>query len=147
MRSLAPRLGLAFVLTAGAAMLTGCSSDVTASLVHDTFDRTFIRLYAIQQADLGRPNVRPGHFFAVASCQKGLAGSAQTGAGDNWVCVEQWQEVGGHFAEATYELSVRTDGCFEATGPADVVGGPLLEGPTGEAIVNPLAQFDACFAT
>jgi len=49
--------------------------------------------------------------------------------------------------QATYEIQVRTNGCFTATGPRLVVGPQTLNTPTGQRRVNPLYQFDGCLDT
>ena len=120
---------------------------MTADRVRQTFARTFDRLFALQQSELGRPGVHPGGFYATTSCQRGAPGTPQTGAGDDWICVEQWQESTGHVDEAAYDVTVHTDGCLDATGPAGVIGAPELTSPSGTTFVNPLAEFDACFPT
>ncbi len=130
-------LGLAIVAVAG------CAPVVTSQRVQATFGASFRRLYVLQQSELGRDRIR--HFYSTASCAKGSPHTPQTGAGDNWVCVEQWQQYDGYVATASYDVTVRTDGCLDAIGPANVVGGPQLVGPSGRSIVNPLAEFDACF--
>jgi hypothetical protein len=132
--------------------IAGCSHDVTLVRVQATFQRSFVRLYALQQNELGNASIHPGGFYATTSCQRGAAPGvnatvAQVGAGDDWTCVVQWELPSKVITQATYDLSVRTDGCFEATGPAEVVGGPMLADPTGQDFVNPLATIEACFST
>ncbi len=45
----------------------------------------------------------------------------------------------------TYELNVKADACFEADGPAGLVGGMTLTTRGGAERVNPLFAFDGCF--
>jgi len=155
-RRAAAILGCA-VLTALSA--AACTPDVTSQRVTTTFGQTFTRLYRLQLTELGRPSPTPllrlgsggrvirQQAYAHARCHKGARHSVQTGAGDNWTCIEFFQRPGGAIAEADYEVSVQTNGCLIATGPAQVIGKPQLQTPAGKTVVNPLSQFDACFST
>jgi len=150
-------------LAAGAVLIpaavSACTPDVTSARVQTVFSTTFDRLYRMQQAELGHhppaPLLRLGANGRVIAqkpyshtrCHKGAKGAAQTGAGDNWTCVEFFERPTGTIAEADYDVAVQTDGCLIATGPSQVVGGPQLQTQDGRTLVNPLTQFDACFPT
>jgi len=86
--------------------------------------------------------------FFRTRCHKGTRRTTpQVGAGENWVCVEAFERPDGVAALADYDVSVRTDGCFVATGPTQLVGPAQMQAVDGRTIVNPLAEFDACFPT
>lgn len=152
--------GLAVVAALAALLLSGCSADVTAAKVQHTFGTAFRRLYLQQLQLLGKPppasllrqighshRLREVGFYSHARCRKGARHSPQVGAGDDWTCIELYQRSGGNVAEADYEVSVRTDGCLVASGPAQVVGPPQITATDGRTVVNPLSQFYACFNT
>lgn len=42
-------------------------------------------------------------------------------------------------------MTVRTNGCFIATGPPQVVGRQVLHTSGGRDLVNPVYAFDGCF--
>ena len=44
-----------------------------------------------------------------------------------------------------YDVTVRPDGCYTATGPETFLGQRLLPGRNGT--LNPLFEFDGCFDT
>lgn len=154
------RAGLIGAALVGAVLLSGCSADVTQPKVQKAFGAAFRRLY-IQQLDLEgkqRPvpllqqvphsnKLRVAGFYTAARCRKGARHSPQTGAGDDWSCIAYFQRSNGAIAEADYEVTVRTDGCLVATGPAQVVGAPDVQAKSGRTVVNPLSQFYACFTT
>jgi hypothetical protein len=157
MRRVVPAVAAAL---AALAVLTGCTADVTQPKVQQAFARAFRRLYVQQLHLLGKPQpapllrqigntrrLREAGFYTQARCHKGARHSPQTGAGDGWTCIEYFQRSSGAVAQADYEVSVRTDGCFVASGPAQVVGPPQIVGANGQSVVNPLSQFYACFPT
>jgi len=154
------RAARAVVGLVAALLVTGCTADVTGAKVQQAFGTTFRRLYLQQLALEGKPRpasllrqvghghrLQPVGFYSQARCRKGARHSPQTGAGDDWTCREFYQRSDGTIAEADYEVSVRTDGCLLATGPAQVVGPPQIVDRSGQTVVNPLAQFYACFST
>lgn len=156
-RRVVPLLAALAVL---AVLTGGCTADVTGPRVQHAFGVAFRRLYLQQLRLLGRKRPAPllhqvpgtrklrvAGFYTQARCHKGARHSPQTGAGDDWTCVEFFQRSSGAVAEADYEVSVRTDGCLVASGPAQVVGSPMITAVNGRQVVNPLSTFYACFDT
>lgn len=131
----------------GALLLGGCSQDVTPPRVEHGLGTTFANLYVQQQLLLGRGARDPLAVGSRAVCGKGSRGSSQHGPGDDWVCVQSWVGADGALHQATYDLTVRGDGCFTAEGSATVVGPATITTPAGRPVRNPLAAFDGCFAT
>lgn len=153
-------VGVALLTVMAALLLSGCTADITRDKVQHTFGVTFRRLYIHQLHLLGKPlppsllrqvghtrQLREVGFYTQAHCRRGARHSPQTGAGDDWTCIQYFQRHNGTIAEADYEVSVRTDGCLVATGPAQVVGPPQMTAADGRTVTNPLAQFYACFNT
>jgi hypothetical protein len=141
--------------------VAACGHDVTRSRVQATFEQTFTRLYllqlheqgkreparVLQQAGSGSTNFVLGSFYTHAYCRKQPRTGAQTGAGDTWVCTESFQRPNGTVAQADYDVNVLTNGCMNAIGPAQVVGPAQIQSAQNKLVVNPLAQFYACFDT
>lgn len=153
------RIATALVLTTVAAVVAGCTSDVTAPGVQAAFGQAFGRLYRLQLQETGHNRIpRIAHIdshgqlvftglYTHASCHKQPRHSPQVGAGDDWICVEFYQRPSGTVLEADYDVTVRTDGCLVATGPAQVVGQPMLETPSGKSVVNPIYQIYSCLSS
>ncbi len=132
---------------AGAAGLLGCgTTDVTQARVQRAVGQSFGRLYVAQQALLGRPGLSAATVAALASCHRG-PGAAARGPGDDWTCDLLWRNASGQDAAASYEVAVRADGCYTATGAPAVIGPQQLERVGGALVRNPLASFDGCFDT
>ncbi len=120
-RRLAPLLALL--------ALTGCGSAVDRGAVEGAVAMTFANLYGT-----ARPDASPASTGASASCRRGPAAAAQTGAGDDWACLVSWVDPGGRLQQAAYGLQVAPDGCFRAD-PENAAAGA-----TGPGV----AAFDGC---
>lgn len=129
--------------------IAGCGVGPTtvANLQRDVA-AVFGNSYVVQQRLLGR-TVSAVEVAAVASCSRpGRAGG--TGGPGDWSCVLQWRPaaVGNSFLPplrtAAFEVSVRPDGCWSASGPPALVGAAVLVDASGRTVVNPAAAFDGC---
>ena len=142
-------------------MLSACgNSPITATRLDAALGPTFTHLYAYQQQLIGNP--ADASVYAIASCQRSGAGSANagasnagasnaggtdSGAGDDWVCgVTVYRKTGAPIA-ASIEVKVKTNGCYVADPPISVVGPTELTLPDGSSADNPLSEFDGCFDT
>ena len=130
-----------------AAGLAGCGGpDVTRPRLERAVTGAYAPLYAQQQGLLGR-RVAPAATRAAASCDRGGPARADVGPGPDWACTLVWDDAAGRPATAVYEVEVRADGCYRATGPPSVVGQQQLPLPGGSTAVNPVYAFDGCFRT
>jgi ABC-2 type transport system permease protein len=136
----------------GALAMLGCSgcgsSGITAPLLQASISRTFANLYVLQQVEQGNPRPSLRSLAAGASCQKGTPSSAQSGAGNDWLCEVTYLVAGPSTpVTALYEVNVQTDGCYAADGdgPASVNGSRTITGPHYQQITNPLWLIDGCF--
>jgi hypothetical protein len=129
-----------------ALLLTGCSTDsITRAKVEAAFAPTFTHLLQRQEQLLGGTPQSVQQLKVQSVCHKGPLGGSDKGAGEDWACVVSF-DVGRVTPDiARYELEVKTDGCYRATGPTSVVGPLLLATPNGKTVANPLAEFDGCF--
>lgn len=131
---------VATVLTAGCA-----TSAIRADRVTGAVRGTFTRLVIDQQALLGHPGLGPDWVSPRVDCRRHSAGAGDRGAGDDWECQVSWRTADGSEHETVYEVMVRTNGCFTASGPPAEVGPQLIGASGGRRVTNPIYQFDGCF--
>jgi ABC-2 type transport system permease protein len=94
---------------------------------------------------------------ARASCQKGTRSTAQSGAGDDWVCQITFVVAASAAPTAStapappvtavYNVDVETDGCYAAdgVGPVSINGTRTITGLGNQQRLNPLWLIDGCF--
>lgn len=134
------RRASALVLTA--LLLSGCGAgQVSRADLEGAVSQTFGNLYVVQQQRLGSPVEH--EVGASASCDKGGPTVTDQGSGEDWSCQVSWVGADGSLQQVDYELQVKTDACFRASGPSGVVGSPQIQTPDGRAD-NPLYEFDGC---
>jgi hypothetical protein len=136
-------VGIAVASIAAALSLAACGGpDVTAARIDNAIAPTFGRLYARQQALVGRS--LPSTPQTSASCHRSGRDAPTTGAGSDWLC-QLLLQVGTSLTQYTYELTVQATGCYTAEGPPGLVGQVTLTTRAGVTRVNPLFAFDGCF--
>lgn len=143
-------VGRLAVAVAAAGVVLASSGCDQQGLNRDWLQRavvtTFANLYDLRQQQLGRPVPTAGALSPTARCDKGGPDVPDVGPGDTWSCLVVWQADGpGTPVGATYEVQLKTDGCYTADGPPSVVGQRLTRTRTGGTGVNPIASFDGCF--
>jgi hypothetical protein len=143
------RIGLGAVVAAaaaanGLALAVTTSSRLSAEKLQTSLNTAFSHLYLRQQAQLGRGGLHSADLSADATCHRLSSSSPTAGAGDDWSCVEQWVGPYGVLQVAQYDVKLRTNGCFTATGPPAVVGRPIMTDTSGRAVLNPVYEFDGC---
>ncbi|GHF21460.1 MULTISPECIES: hypothetical protein [Streptomyces] len=135
------RTGAAAAAVAALALTAaGCGGGgITEARLEAAVGPEFRNLYVRQQIVLhGEHNgVTPD---AWAHC-------TESGSVNDWACVVRWPSGGGIIRPISYEVEVRSNGCFTAQGPAGVVGQQRVAGADGERHTNPLYAFDGCFDT
>lgn len=137
------------VLAAGAVLATAAcgSSPITAAALQTSLAGTFAQLYVLQQRQQSHPPPTLTDLSATAGCQKGTAATAQSGAGNDWVCQVTFFVAGpGTPVHALYNVDVHPDGCWSADGdgPVSVNGARTILDPAGAAHPNPLYLVDGC---
>ncbi len=65
------------------------------------------------------------------------------GPGEDWACTVDYVDAG-QSSTQSFELQVKTDGCWKADGPPANQPAQLIVAHTGEPRTNPLAEFDEC---
>jgi hypothetical protein len=124
------------------ALLTGCSTPLTADRVGPSFAEVFAGLYAAQQTALGRTDVTVSG--TAAACRR--TGTSPDGPGEDWSCTVQYVDAGAAAAQ-TFEVQVKPDGCWKAEGPPAAQPAELVDAATGTRSTNPLSEFDGCLDT
>jgi hypothetical protein len=131
---------LVALLLVGAA---GCASPLTSSRLQPSFAEAFTGLYVQQQQLLGRTLAR-ADLAVLASCRR--TGKDSDGPGEDWVCAVQFADGGTAVAQA-FEVQLKPDGCWKATGAPAAQPSDVVDPVTGATSANPLAEFDGCFDT
>lgn len=126
--------------------LTSCgASAITRPRVEAALLPTFTELY-LQQADiLGHTQVTRTSMAATDTCDKGGPRLPDEGVGADWICVIQWTDDQGVRQDGTFELQVRSNSCYTATGPSRITGTVMIPDLHGVDVPNPVFEFDGCF--
>ncbi|MCU1601092.1 MAG: uncharacterized protein JWO22_1801 [Frankiales bacterium] len=123
-------------------LLAGCGTPLTPSRVAPSFREVFVGLYAQQQQLLRREAV--GKVDPLAACRR--TGTDADGPGEDWVCSVQYVDLGTSSAQV-FELQVKPDGCWKATGPPATQPAQLVDPVSSRPRTNPLSEFDGCLDT
>jgi hypothetical protein len=125
---------------------------VTATRLKQSITPAFNDLTLLQQRELGR-NVPAGYQLNVISGCNRRSSSSNTGPGDDWVCTMQVvvpQQQGGlpfQITPVSYDVSVKSNGCYKADAPPSFIGQQRMKVPGGKSVVNPLFTIYGCFNT
>jgi ABC-2 type transport system permease protein len=143
------------LLTAGVIALLAVASNwgpvgITAARLKAAITPTFNDLTLLQQRLLGRA-VAPGAKLNILSSCNRRAGTSR-GPGDDWACtldviIPQPGAVPFQQTPVTYDVSVKSNGCYKADAPPSFVGQQMMRDPRGHSIVNPLFTIYGCFST
>jgi hypothetical protein len=139
--------------------LSGCgSTGISAGPLQESLGQTFGRLYILQQVELGNRKPVMSDLDSVATCTKGTPLSAQSGAGNDWVCDISYYVSGlSTSVDAVYNLNVQTDGCYAADsdGPGSVstpvgqqeigIETRMMTAANRKQVPNPIWLIDGCF--
>ncbi len=122
---------------------------VTPARLKANITPTFNNLTLLQQRELGR-SVPPGSKLNILSSCNRRSGGNQ-GPGDDWVCtlnVVTPQQAGAlpfQVTPVSYDVSVKSNGCYKADAPPSFVGQQMMQVPHGRSVVNPLFTIYGCF--
>ena len=123
-------------------------NSVTSTRLQASIQPTFENLTLLQQRELGR-TVPPGAKLSVLTNCLRRAGTRR-GPGDDWVCtldvlIPQPGAVPFNSTPVTYDVSVKSNGCYKAEAPPTFVGQLLMKNGSGHNVVNPLFVIYGCF--
>jgi ABC-2 type transport system permease protein len=122
---------------------------ITARRLQRSFTPAFSTLAVLQQRELGRKVPKGAHLNVLALCRR--RSGPNVGPGD-WSCTETVliPQAGANPFNPTpvsYDLSVKSNGCYKAEAPPTFVGNQLMRGGNGQQVVNPLYTIYGCFNT
>ena len=123
---------------------------ITAGRLEATLAPAFNDLTLLQQRQLGRTVPAGARLRILPTCSR-RAGTAQ-GPGDDWVCtldvlIPQAGSDPFQQTPVTYDVSVKSNGCYKAEAPPSFVGQQLMRDARGRSVVNPLFTIYGCFDT
>lgn len=125
-------------------------AGITAGRLQAAITLTFNDLTLLQQHELGRRVPAGAKLNILPSCRR-RAGTRQ-GPGDDWVCtldvlIPQAGAEPFQSTPVTYDLSVKSNGCYKAEAPPSFVGQQLMRDDHRHNVVNPLFTIYGCFDT
>jgi ABC-2 type transport system permease protein len=123
---------------------------ITAQRLQRAFTPNFTNLTLLQQRQLGRAVPRGAKLNILTSCQRRAA--SNVGPGDDWTCtltvlIPQAGANPFNPTPVTYDMSVKSNGCYKAEAPPAFVGNQLMRDARGQEVVNPLYTIYGCFDT
>lgn len=133
----------ALLVCAAVLTVTGCGGALQPAPLAASFAEVFTGVYATQQATTGRTDVLRDGQRPAGDCHR--TGAVADGPGDDWTCTVRYVDLGTPGTQA-YEVQLRPDGCWTATG-APAMQPPELLDATGQRTPNPLAVLDGCLDT
>jgi len=125
-------------------LAAGCATPLTSTRLQPSFARTFSGLYALQQTEDGRTDVRASALGTTASCRR--TGPDTSGPGEDWQCTATYVDGATSFTQL-FEVQLKPDGCWKADAPPTAQPAVRTDPVTGATRVNPLAEFDGCLDT
>jgi ABC-2 type transport system permease protein len=146
------RMGFAATAVVAVGVLSAaCSSpNVDGEGLQQALAPTFARLYQLQRAQQGDPRPSMRDLQPRAACDRTTPGASRSGPGNDWVCRVTFLVDGpGTPVTATYDVTLRADGCYAADGdgPTSVNGTQTIAGPDRRQHLNPLHLIDGCIRT
>ena len=125
-------------------------AGVTASRLRAAITPTFNSLTLLQQRELGRVVPAGARLNVLTTCAR--RAGASRGPGDDWSCtldvfIPQPGAVPFQQTPVTYDVSVKSDGCYKAEAPPSFVGQQMMRDAQGNNVVNPLFTIYGCFDT
>ena len=123
---------------------------VTAARLTNSIAPTFNNLTLLQQRLVGRNVGASANLRVLAHC--GRRSGTSRGPGDDWYCtldalLAQPGAVPFWGTPVTYDISLKSNGCYKAEAPPTSVGNLLIRDARGYNVVNPMATIYGCFNT
>ena len=137
------------VVALGAAGNLGPAA-ITRARLEPAIAEAFNGLTILQQEKLGR-TVPEGTKLQLSTKCNRRSGSSR-GPGDDWVCTfnvvtppEKSEPLA--LKTVSYDLSVKSNGCYKAEAPPSFVGQQYMTDEHGHSVINPLFTIYGCFDT
>jgi ABC-2 type transport system permease protein len=124
---------------------------VTPARLKASITPAFNNLTLLQQRELGRSAPAGYKLNILSNCNRRSGGN--TGPGDDWVCTlsvlipQQTGALPFQVTPVSYDVSVKSNGCYKADAPPSFVGQQMMRVPHGGSVVNPLFTIYGCFNT
>jgi len=123
---------------------------VTATRLTGSIAPTFDNLTVLQERLLGHTLAVSTNLRILAHC--GRRSGNSRGPGDDWFCtvdalIAQTGAVPFWGTPVTYDISVKSNGCYKAEAPPTAVGNLLMRDSHGHNVINPLSTIYGCFNT
>jgi ABC-2 type transport system permease protein len=123
---------------------------VTKTRLEASIGPAFDKLTVLQQEQLGRHVPKGAKLSLHTNCYR--RASKSQGPGDDWSCTmtvlgPQLEANPFQLTPVTYDLSVKSDGCYKAESPPSFVGQQTMTDAHGHGVVNPLFTIYGCFDT
>ncbi|HTA35776.1 MAG TPA: ABC transporter permease, partial [Solirubrobacteraceae bacterium] len=123
---------------------------ITKARLEASMSSTFQKLTLLQQRELGRALPSSARLNLHTRCYR-HAGSSE-GPGDDWSCtitVLRAQPGAEPFRSTpvTYDMSVKSEGCYKGQAPPSFVGQQTMTDVRHDSVVNPLYSIYGCFDT
>ncbi|HWF53125.1 MAG TPA: ABC transporter permease [Solirubrobacteraceae bacterium] len=140
-------IAVAALLALAAAATSWGPTRITPARLRAAITPTFNGLTTIQQDMLGR-HVPPGSKLDQLSfCRR--RGTQKSGPGDDWYCtfdvlVPQLGAIPYQDTPITYDLSVKSNGCYKAESPPLLIGPQTFKDDHGHTVANPLFTIYGC---
>ena len=147
-RSSLHRLLAAFGAVVAIVGLSACgSSSITRARLERSLPESFANQYIQQAAILGHSGITVASLHARAQCDKGGPNVADRGPGADWICFMSWKDPNVPIPDgsAKFELNVRSNECYTASGPTKLIGLRSITDTHGTFVDNPVFEFDTCF--
>jgi ABC-2 type transport system permease protein len=137
----------ALVALLGAATNLGPTA-ITRARLEPAIAQAFDRLTLLQQRELGRPVGRDASLKLSTRCSRRSPNSQ--GPGDDWSCTmlvvtPQLGALPLGLTPVTYDVSVKSNGCYRAQAPPLFVGQQTISTARGRSVINPLFLIYGCF--
>jgi ABC-2 type transport system permease protein len=120
---------------------------VTKARLEASIAPVFNKLTVLQQQELGRVVPQGTRLRFLTTCTR--RSSKKQGPGDDWSCtlsvVTTKASANPEVTPVTYEVGVKSNGCYKAQAPPSFVGQQMLADAHGRSIVNPLFTIYGCF--
>jgi len=122
---------------------------ITRARLQASVAAVFGRLTLLQQRELGRYVSSHAKLDQLTGCYRHAARSV--GPGDDWSCtitvLTSTTAAEPLQTSVTYELSVKSEGCYKADAPPSFVGSQTMTDARGHSVLNPLFVIYGCFDT
>ena len=137
-------IAIAVVAVLGAISDLGPTS-ITSGKLEKSISQTFSNLTVLQQQDLGRHVPAGARLDVAALCRRQGVLQTQRGPGPDWFCAIYIPRLPHDPTEVSYEVDVKPNGCYIASGPPGFIGPLMIRRPNRPPVVNPLFRFEGCF--